>query len=171
MLVALIVGSWLAASPLEAEIRAVAALPGEPRIVSAAGVTRDETPILTLENPDALASVRENSNILTLKDRKAKLEAEYQDNLKVYKPAFPKMQQLQGQIAELDKQLQAEYQDVRRTALATYRTARTQETMLKDRLTGAKQHVLDLQGRSIRHGILKREVDTNRTLYDGLSGA
>jgi unsaturated rhamnogalacturonyl hydrolase len=54
MLAALIVSSWLAASPLEAEIRAVAALPGEPRIVSAAGVTRDETPILTLENPDAL---------------------------------------------------------------------------------------------------------------------
>ena len=30
---------------------ALAALPGEPRIVSAAGVARDETPLLTLENP------------------------------------------------------------------------------------------------------------------------
>src|SRR6185295_1803000 len=28
--------------------------------------------------------------------------------------------------------------------------------------------VLDLQDRSIRYNILKREVDTNRTLYDGL---
>ncbi len=121
-----------------------------------------------LENPDALAPVRENSNILGLKDRKAKLEAEYQENLKVYKPAFPKMQQLQGQIAEVDKQLREEYQDVRKTALSTYRTARSQETMLKERLTGAKQQLLDLQGRSIRYGILKREVDTNRTLYDGL---
>src|SRR5580765_3423241 len=54
MLATLIVSSLLAASPAEAAIRAVAALPGEPRIVSAAGVTRDETPILTLENPDAL---------------------------------------------------------------------------------------------------------------------
>ena len=41
------------AASLDAELRAVAALAGEPRIVSAAGVTRDETPILTLENPDA----------------------------------------------------------------------------------------------------------------------
>jgi len=120
------------------------------------------------ENPDALASVQENRNILGLKERKARLEAEYQENLKVYKPAFPKMQQLQGQIAEVDKQLREEYQDVRRTALSTYRTARSQETMLKDRLGGAKRHLRDLQGRSIRYGILKREVDTNRTLYDGL---
>ena len=34
-----------------AALDAVAALPGEPRIVSAAGVTRDQTPLLTLENP------------------------------------------------------------------------------------------------------------------------
>ena len=120
------------------------------------------------EKPDSLASVQENKNILALKDRKAKLETEYQENIKVYKPAFPKMQQIQGQIAEIDKQLREEYQDVRRTALATFRTARSQELMLRERLDGAKQHLLELQGRSIRYSILKREVDTNRTLYDGL---
>jgi hypothetical protein len=53
MVLALILGSLLTALPIETEIRAVAALPGEPSMVSAAGVTRDETPILTVENPDA----------------------------------------------------------------------------------------------------------------------
>jgi len=43
----------IAASPLEAAIRAAAALPGEPHAVAAAGVTRDESPILTIENPAA----------------------------------------------------------------------------------------------------------------------
>jgi hypothetical protein len=43
----------LAASPLDAEVRAVAALAGEPRVVSAAGVTRDEASILTIENTTA----------------------------------------------------------------------------------------------------------------------
>ena len=38
---------------LPAGLDALAALPGEPGIVSAAGVTRDETPLLTLENPSA----------------------------------------------------------------------------------------------------------------------
>jgi hypothetical protein len=40
-------------APRDTDLRAVAALPGEPTIVSAAGVTRNETPLSTLENPSA----------------------------------------------------------------------------------------------------------------------
>src|SRR5712691_4026723 len=50
---AFIAAMLAAAPPFEADIRAVAALAGEPRIVSAAGITRDESPILTIENPAA----------------------------------------------------------------------------------------------------------------------
>ena len=71
--VTLILGSLLAASwpqaapqappksvpsPLEAPLRAAAAQPGEPRSVSAAGVTRDESPILTLEDGGAFDPAR-----------------------------------------------------------------------------------------------------------------
>jgi unsaturated rhamnogalacturonyl hydrolase len=41
------------ASSYERDLRAVAALPGEPRAVSAAGVMKDETPILTIEDTAA----------------------------------------------------------------------------------------------------------------------
>jgi hypothetical protein len=43
----------IATAPLDADLRALAELPGEPRIVSAAGVTRGEAPLLTIENPSA----------------------------------------------------------------------------------------------------------------------
>ena len=43
---------------LRAALDALAALPGEPRIRSAAGVTRDETPLLTLENPSPFDAAR-----------------------------------------------------------------------------------------------------------------
>ena len=120
------------------------------------------------ENPDSMPAIQENLTLQALKQSKAKLEAEYQDNLAVYKPAYPKMQQLLGQIAGFDKQIKAEVNEVRKSAAATFRAARSQELMLKERLGGAKQQLLDLQGRSIRYSILKREVDTNRQLYDGL---
>ena len=42
-----------ATAPLDVDLKALAALPGEPSIVSAAGVTRSETPLLTIENPSA----------------------------------------------------------------------------------------------------------------------
>jgi rhamnogalacturonyl hydrolase YesR len=38
---------------LDADVRAVAALPGEPSIAAAAGLTRDDRPILTIENRSA----------------------------------------------------------------------------------------------------------------------
>ena len=120
------------------------------------------------DNPDSLPAVQENKNLQALKDRKAKFEAEYQENLKIYKPAFPKMQALQGEIAEVDRQLKDELNEIRKSAFAAYKASRSQEDLLKARLEDSKQQLLDLQGRSIRYGILKREVDTNRTLYDGL---
>jgi succinoglycan biosynthesis transport protein ExoP len=120
------------------------------------------------ENPDSIPVVRDNRNIIEIKERKGKLEAEYQDNLRIYKPAFPKMQALKGQIEEVDRQLQAEYERIRSASLSSFRAARTQEQMLRERLAAGKQQMLDLQGRSIRYSILKREVDTNRELYNGL---
>ena len=46
--------------------------------------------------PDSIPIVRENRNILDIKERKGKLESEYQENLRIYKPAFPKMQALKN---------------------------------------------------------------------------
>jgi unsaturated rhamnogalacturonyl hydrolase len=53
----LVSGFWVApaaaAIASDAELKALAALPGEPRIVSAAGITRADTPLLTIENGSA----------------------------------------------------------------------------------------------------------------------
>jgi unsaturated rhamnogalacturonyl hydrolase len=42
-----------ATAPLDVDLKALASLPGEPSRVSAAGVTRSEAPLLTIENPSA----------------------------------------------------------------------------------------------------------------------
>jgi polysaccharide biosynthesis transport protein len=120
------------------------------------------------DKPESLPMVRESKTFQSLKENKAKLDAEYQENLKIYKPGFPKMQALAGQIAEVDSQIKQEIDDVRKSSLAVYRAAKSQEGLLRERLNDTKQQLLELQGRNIRYSILKREVDTNRQLYDGL---
>jgi unsaturated rhamnogalacturonyl hydrolase len=50
---ALLVARGAAVADLETDTRSAAALAGEPHAVAAAGVTRDERPILTIENPSA----------------------------------------------------------------------------------------------------------------------
>jgi capsular exopolysaccharide synthesis family protein len=115
----------------------------------------------------------QNSNgadpmIATLQTSKGTLMLEYQEKLRLYKPDYPVMQELKAQIDEVDKQIAAEENNMRSGIRAEYQAALQQEMMLADQLNGLKTEVLDLQSRSIQYNIYKREVDTNRQLYDGL---
>ena len=58
--------------------------------------------------------------------------------------------------------------NARATITANYDVAKSEESLLRNRLDEIKREVLELQDRSIRFNILRREVDTNRQLYDGL---
>jgi len=103
-----------------------------------------------------------------LKQSLAKLEADYQNSLKVFKPNYPKMQELAAQIDEVKTQVARETENTRQSITATYEAAKLQEGLLADMLVKSKSEMLDLQSRSIQYNILKREADTNRQLYDGL---
>jgi capsular exopolysaccharide synthesis family protein len=119
-------------------------------------------------NVEGMSLVLENKVIQQLKERKAKLEADYQDNLKVFKPSYPKMQQLESQIAEMQAKILEELAHIRSGIRTAYEAARVQENMLQAKMNESKREVLSVQDRSIDYTILKREVDTNRQLYDGL---
>jgi polysaccharide biosynthesis transport protein len=99
---------------------------------------------------------------------RSELAAQYQQKLAVFKPAFPEMVQLRNQIRELDRAMQSEVQAIKSSIEASYITARQQEEELSAQLTSTKSDVVDQRNRSIQYNILRREVDTNRQLYDGL---
>ena len=110
----------------------------------------------------------ESPVIQKLKDRQAELEAEYQDQLKVFKPGYPKMQRLSQQIAEIKRQIEAESSNIGSATRATYEAKVRQEAKLTATINAIKAEILALQDRSTDYQTLKREVDTNRELYDGL---
>lgn len=117
---------------------------------------------------EALPEAMENKTLQALKERKAKLEADYQENLKIYKPAYPKMQQLQTQIAETQEVIAGELQNIRSSIKARYQAAAAQEAALSAKVRESKRDILSEQDRSIQYNILKREVDTNRQLFESL---
>lgn len=114
------------------------------------------------------AAAGEDPMIKTLQESRAKLMLEYQDKLRLYKPGYPLMQQLKAQIDEINQQITAEEANIRSGIQAEYQAALQQEKMLEAQLSQSKGEVLDVQGRSIQYNIFKREVDTNRQLYDAL---
>lgn len=114
--------------------------------------------------PDMLAA----SNVPALRQQRGALQAQYQEKLRTFKPDYPDMLALKGQIDEIDRQIGAELRAVRASVRAEYNAAAAQESMIKGQLSALRSAALDVDGRSIQYNILKREVDTNRQLYDGL---
>jgi capsular exopolysaccharide synthesis family protein len=115
-----------------------------------------------------LPQVVDNQLIQKLREQRTTVAAEYQEKLRTYKPDYPDMQRLQGQLDEIDRQIAAQIANIRASIKAQYDAARAQESLLTARIGGLKGDVLDLQNRSIQYNILKREADTNRELYDSL---
>ena len=107
-------------------------------------------------------AIQENRKLRT------QLAAEYQQKLGLYKPAYPLMIQLRNQIKELDRDAETEVAAIKSSIEAQYIGARNEEEDLASQLEKSKAEVVDQRGRSIQYNILQREVDTNRTLYDGL---
>jgi capsular exopolysaccharide synthesis family protein len=107
-----------------------------------------------------------------LQQQLATLRADYEQKRTFMKPDHPEMISLRSQIDELQRQIgqQASRVSAGRSngLLADYRAALSAERALQARVNQLKGAVLDLRGRSVQYNILQREVDTNRTLYDGL---
>lgn len=91
----------------------------------------------------------------------ARAEVEYQQLARVYKADYPKMQTLERRIkqlkASLSKKIRSEYE---------YAVKR--EQMLKAALKEQRDLALKLNERGIQYNILKREVDTNKELYNSM---
>jgi GumC protein len=119
-------------------------------------------------NGTSLPQVVSSPLIQNLMQTRAQLSADYQQKLATFKPDYPEMRRLRSQIDEVGRQINTQIAAVRGSIKAEYDAASTQEKLLETRIGELKGEELDLQDRSIRYNMLKREVDTNRQLYDGL---
>jgi polysaccharide biosynthesis transport protein len=115
-----------------------------------------------------LPQLLSNGVIDGLRAKRNALTTEYQEKLETFKPGYPAMVQIKNKIAELDRQLSAEVQTIKASFKAAYESSLNQEAEMRKRIDTLKEEALDLQKRSIQYNILKREADTNRSLYDGL---
>ncbi|RJO61797.1 polysaccharide biosynthesis tyrosine autokinase [candidate division WS5 bacterium] len=97
-----------------------------------------------------------------------KLESEYSNLLIIHKPEYPKMLQLKDQIESIKKRIEIEEQTIINTLQSDYQLALKKEKLLSSAIVKLRQDVTELQKDMIQFQILKREVETNRVMYDSL---
>lgn len=120
------------------------------------------TPLMTL--PEVLG----NPSIQRLTEQRAQLDSEYQQKLSIYQADYPEMVRLRAQIEEADGQIETIASNIRSSIQSQYVISANEERSLQAQVNGLKGDVLDLRDRSVQYNILQRELDTTRTLYEGL---
>ena len=115
-----------------------------------------------------LPQLLSNRVINSLRGQRKTLETEYQEKLENFKPSYPAMVQIVNKIKEVDRQIAAEVATIRNSLKAAYESSLSEETEMKARIETLREEVLNLQKKGIQYNVLKREVDTNRGLYNSL---
>jgi polysaccharide biosynthesis transport protein len=103
-----------------------------------------------------------------LHDQQASLRIQVAELSTQFGPSYPKVEQLDNQIKEIDHQLQLETSKAVDHLKQRYLAALQRETMLRAAFDKQKQEANKLNESAIEYSILKRDVDSNRTLYEGL---
>lgn len=116
----------------------------------------------------AVLQIMNSEVVQALKARKGELEMEYQGLPKVYKADYPAKRQLRNRINELDQQIRAEIAAINESIRAGYQAKIREQISLEARVEEVKREILALRDRSTDYQVLKREVDTNRKLYNNL---
>ena len=130
-------------------------------------------------DPDAIASSaggietgagsQSASQLLeSLRGKQADLRIQAADMNTQFGPSYPKLTHLDNQLKEIDAQIVAEMKKVASKVRGQYTTALQRENMLHDAFEKQKQEANKLNESAIEYTLLKRDVDTNRQLYEGL---
>src|SRR5208282_2634437 len=125
------------------------------------------------DDPDAIAAAIDTGGgtgalLGRLRDQQAALRIQVADLNTQFGPSYPKIAQLNSQLKEIDRQLQSETNKGVDHLRGQYLAALQREIMLRGSFEKQKQEANKLNESAIEYSILKRDLDSNRTLYEGL---
>jgi len=117
---------------------------------------------------DELPGVLSDKIVQDDETRLAELRREYAGLATTVKPDYPKAVQIQRQIDVVEAHLARQTKRAAQSIVNAYRASVAREEALGEALDEQKKLVNAVAEKSIQYNILKRDVDTNRQLYEGL---
>jgi succinoglycan biosynthesis transport protein ExoP len=103
-----------------------------------------------------------------LREQEADLKIQIAQMGTQFGPAYPKLAQLNNQLKEVGSQIQIETKKALSRLHGDYVASKQREDMLHEALDQQKAEANKLNESAIEYSLLKRDLDSNRTLYEGL---
>lgn len=117
---------------------------------------------------DTFPAVLSDPFIQQLKGQAADLQRQRASLSEKYGEKHPEMIRLKSQIEETDAKIQGEIAKVVQSIRTEYETARAQENSLVGALEQQKNEAMALSREGIDYGVLQRDANTNRQMFDAL---
>jgi polysaccharide biosynthesis transport protein len=117
---------------------------------------------------DALPTVTNNPLLASLTNQLAQLKREESELAVTFSPDYPSRKRKLSQIEEIDNLISREKERIVRTVRAEYQAARNRESSFARAIAQQKEVVNKLNEGIIQYNIIKREVDSDKQLYEGL---
>ena len=119
-------------------------------------------------NPELLGTIVPDSVLPVLRGQQADLKSQLAQANSEYGPHYPKVIQLENQLAEVEKSLETEIQDIQERFRTDYEVSAGAEKQLHAAFDGQKQQAYDMSEALDQYGILKRDVESGSDLYEDL---
>lgn len=116
----------------------------------------------------SLPGVVENKLIQDLSERLAELKREMAQLSTKFNAEYPRVKEIQSQIDEIEATLNEERQRAADKITNEYSAAVQREELVKQALGEQQKQVNVIAEKAVQYNILKREVETNKQLYEGL---
>ncbi|MFM5884543.1 MAG: GumC family protein, partial [Novosphingobium sp.] len=123
-----------------------------------------------VENVPLLASteVISNPSVSSLISRRAEVQAALDQDKATHLADYPSVRARESELAAITQQLGQAAQNVRNAVRSEYQSALSAERQLIAQVSQLKGATLSEQDKTVQYGLLNREAETNRQLYDGL---
>lgn len=116
----------------------------------------------------SLPGVVENKLIQDLSERLSELKREMAQLSTKFNPEYPRVKEIQSQIDEIEVTLKDERQRAADKITNEYLAAVRREELVNQSLGEQQKQVNVTAEKAVQYNIIKREVETNKELYEGL---
>jgi uncharacterized protein involved in exopolysaccharide biosynthesis len=115
---------------------------------------------------DSLPELLEDPTMRDYREKMTELKRQYAELSATLTPQHFKVQRVQAQIDELNSSMQKERSNVLRRIGNEFAAAVRRERLLSEAHAGQEKVVADQSSKAIHYDTLKRDVDSNRRLYE-----
>jgi len=116
----------------------------------------------------SLPGVFDNKLMQDLTVRLADLQREHAQLASTFTEEYPKVKEIQGQITEIQGSLERERARAAQKISNDYFAAVRREKLVRQSFAATQAEANQVAEKSVQYGMLSREVETNKGLYEGL---